>query len=308
MVKFKLRKSKEFICDITGRVKNIIYLPSSAVVFLQPAIVLFTITILSFEIVSLFYNMISFPLIYPSPAVRNAGIQQNIAGSGLRNQLQSYGIIAERNLFFSTLQAIGEKQLEGGFFSSGQEVTSYELKGTVAGGTALGFAVIEERGKNKQTLYRLGDMVGSAKLVEILRNAVILRKGDVEITLKIKATPEGQLFPRSSSQNTNTTAGVTPINEKPGDLKTILSQAVIRPFSNKGNQEGYIISNIRPESVYQKLGLQNGDIIMNLNNKPMRGADDVLQMANLMQSEADISLNLKRNGKVETISYSFHKK
>lgn len=273
---------------------------------LQPVIVLFITTLLSFEIVSLFYNVISFRLICPAPVVRNAGIQQNIAGSGLRNPLQSYGIITERNLFFSTLKAIGE--LEGGFFSSGQEVVSYELKGTAAGGSSLGFAVIEERGKNKQRLYRLGDMVGSAKLAEISRNAVVLRKGDVEITLKIKATPEGQLFPRSSSRNANTTAGTAPANDKPGDLKTILSQAVIRPFSNRGNPEGYVISNIRPESIYKKIGLQNGDIIMNVNNKPMRGGDDILQMANLMQSEADISLNLKRNGKLETVNYSFHKK
>jgi general secretion pathway protein C len=85
-----------------------------------------------------------------------------------------------------------------------------------------------------------------------------------------------------------------------------MNQAMVRPFYADGVQEGFIISEIKPESLYQKLGLQNGDIIMDVNNKQMQSAEDVLQLVNLMQSGGQISLSLKRNGKVEIINYSFN--
>ena len=80
----------------------------------------------------------------------------------------------------------------------------------------------------------------------------------------------------------------------------------MRPFLNKGVQEGYIISNIVPNSLYEKMGLQNGDIIIDVNNNRMQNASDVMQVLNSMQSGSSIDLNVKRNGKTETINYSFY--
>jgi len=77
------------------------------------------------------------------------------------------------------------------------------LKGTIDGGASFGFIIVEERGKNKQRLYRLGDMIGSAKLLRVTRNTAIIKSGDREITLKIKQTAESSLFPRSQTQQEN---------------------------------------------------------------------------------------------------------
>jgi general secretion pathway protein C len=96
------------------------------------------------------------------------------------------------------------------------------------------------------------------------------------------------------------------VNENLNDLKSIMNQAVVRPSLNEGVQEGLIISNIAPNSLYEKMGLQNGDIIIDINNKPIQGADNLLQTVNLMQSGGNINLNIKRNGKIETINYSFY--
>ena len=96
------------------------------------------------------------------------------------------------------------------------------------------------------------------------------------------------------------------VTENLSDLNAIMSQAVMRPYLNKGVQEGLIISNIAPNSLYEKMGLQNGDIIMDVNNKPMQSADNLLQTVNLIQSGGNIAVNFKRNGKIETINYSFN--
>jgi general secretion pathway protein C len=292
-------------------IRNIVAKPAILLAVLPAFIILIAITILSYETIDFFYKVVSLSAVNQSAAIKNTASSKFITDSASRSPLQNYSVITERNLFLSTLKAISDKQLDGGVFGSSQEVTSFDLKGTVAGGSSFGFIVIEEKGKNKQRLYRLGDMIGSARLIKITRNTAIIKSGDREITLKIKETPEGSLLsrsqaPQASIPSSGMALSKSEINEKLRDLKTILTQAVVRPYFEAGTQEGLIVSDIKPDSLYQKLGLQNGDIIIDVNSKRMQTADDALQMVNIMQSGGSIAMSLKRNGKVETINYSFY--
>jgi general secretion pathway protein C len=206
------------------------------------------------------------------------------------------------------LKAVSDKQSEGGLFDSDQKITDFDLKGTVACNSSFGFIFIEERDTHKQKLYRLGDNIGSAKLTKITRNTATLNSGGREITLKVKATLEGPLLPNSPDRATSRSMTLSKkmVNENLTDLKSLMKNAVVRPFLSKGVQEGLIISNIAPDSLYEKMGLQNGDIIIDVNNKPMQSADNLLQTVNLIQSGSSIVVNVKRNGKIETINYSFN--
>ena len=295
----------------SGSIRNIVANPTTLLPALPAFLVLVAITLLSYETIDLFYKAVSLSAVNQSAIIKNPASSKFITDSASRSPIQNYGVITERNLFQSTLKTISDKQLGEGFLGSSQEVTSFDLKGTVAGGSSFGFIVIEERGKNKQRLYRLGDMIGSARLIKITRNTAIIKSADREIILKIKETPEGSLLSRQQGQQANMpNSGMAlsrgEVNEKLRDLKTIMTQAAVRPYFEAGTQEGFIISDIKPDSLYQKLGLHNGDIIIDVNGKHMQTADDILQMVNIMQSGGDIALSLKRNGKVETINYSFY--
>lgn len=265
------------------------------------------ITIISFASVRIFYQLISFPLMERTVLKSGSAVKDNISDFH-RSTLQSYGIITERNLFNTTLKAVSDKQPGGGLFASGPEVSAYELKGTIAGDAAFGFAILEERANNKQIIRRLGDMVGSAKLINITRNTAVLRSGGRDVTLKIKETTEGSLFspPGASGKVGKITLSRKEVIERLSDLNTVLTQALVRPYIADGKQEGFVISEIKPDSLYSRLGLMNGDIIIDVNNKRLQSADDILQLVNLMQSGGQISLNLQRGGRTETLNYFFH--
>ena len=288
--------------------KNNSAIPAINITLLRPFLILLAITVLSYEAIDLFYKIISFPLTNQTTAAKNNVSSPVIKDNFQPDQLQDYGIITERNLFLSTLKAVSDKQSEGGLFDSDQKVTDFDLKGTVACNSSFGFIFIEERDTHKQKLYRLGDNIGSAKLIKITRNTATLSSGGREITLKVKATLEGPLLPNSpnSATSKSMTLSRKTINENLSDLKSIMSQAVVRPYLNKGVQEGLIVSNIVPNSLYEKMGLQNGDIIIDINNKPMQSTDNLLQTVNLIQSGSSIAVNVKRNGKIESINYSFN--
>ena len=288
--------------------KNNSAIPAIDITLLRPFLILLAITILSYEAIDLFYKIISFPLTKQTAAVKN-NVSSSVTTDNFQpNQLQDYGIITERNLFLSTLKAESDKQSEGVLLDSDEKFMNIDLKGTVACNSSFGFIFIEERDSHKQKLYRLGDKIGSAKIINITRNTAVLRSEGREITLKIKATIEGSLLPNSPGRATsrNMTLSKKAISENLNDLKSIMNQAVVRPFLNEGVQEGFIISNIAPNSLYEKMGLQNGDIIIDINNNPIQSADNLLQTVNLMQSGGSVTLNVKRNGRIESINYSFN--
>jgi general secretion pathway protein C len=306
-----LFKITQRIKEWFGRMKNLKAIPMDNTL-MRPLLILLAITILSYEAIDIFYKIISFPLTKQTAASK-ANIALPVMKDNIQSdQLQDYGIITERNLFLSTLKAVIDKHSEGEIFDSDQKMTDFELKGTVASNSSFGFIFIEERDSHKQKLYRLGDNIGSAKLVKITRNTATLRSGGKETTLRVKSTIEGSLLPDSPDAPTNRAASRNMtlnkkmVNENLSDLKSLMSQAVVRPYLNKGVQEGLVISNIAPNSLYEKMGLQNGDIIIDVNNKPMRSADNLLQTVNVIQSGGNVAVNFKRNGKMETVNYSFN--
>jgi len=271
--------------------------------------ILLAITVLSFEATDLFYKIISIPLTKQIIDVTSQRISSSTE-SNQRRQLQDYSIITERNLFLTTLKEAGGNEAEGGIFDSGQKAADFDLKGTVACNSSFGFIIVEERENHKQKLYRLGEKIGSRKLVKITRNTAVLKNEEGEVTLKIKETIEDSLLSNSNVARRDSSSAKIPSFVKKNmdgnlnNLESIMNQAVVRPFMNKGVREGYIISNIAPNSLYEKAGLQNGDIITEINNNQMQNANDIMQLLNSMQSGSLMEFSIKRKGRTETINYT----
>jgi general secretion pathway protein C len=311
MAKIMWLKITQTIKERWKQMMNISAIGAKDVNSLKSLLIILAITILSYEATDLFYKIISFPLINYTAPVKSNGVASAVKDNHQRNALQDYDIITGRNLFLSTLKPAGGNQSDGGLFDSDQKTTDFDLKGTVACNSSFGFIVVEERGNHKQKLYRLGDKIGQDKLTKITRNTATLKNGAREIILKIKETMEGPLLPNSSGTGRNNaipgnyTLSKKSVNENLSDLKSLTNQAVVRPFLNNGVQEGYTISNIAPNSLYEKAGIQNGDIIIDINNNRMQNANDILHVLSSMQSGNSMDLNVKRNGKTETIHYSF---
>ena len=67
-------------------------------------------------------------------------------------------------------------------------------------------------------------------------------------------------------------------------MGSLLRQAQIRPYFNAGVPDGFLISNIRPGSLYQKMGVVDGDIIQEVNGRKIRTADDVMGLLNTIKA------------------------
>ena len=276
-------------------------------------VILVLMAVILYQATGIFYEVLTIQLVRMQPAPAAAGKVQT-AAIPVREPADAYRVIIERNLFGTTTKAVAEKQTAAAVPAAQDVALLFDLRGTVAGGPKYGFAVVEEKGTKKQRLVKTGDLVAGAKVIRINRNAIDLLVNDQERTLKIAEAKEGPIAPppgvpaptaSPAASRGTTVISRSEIDQGLQDMGSLLRQAQIRPYFEGGAPEGFIISNIRPGSLYQKMGAVDGDIIQEVNGRKIRTADDVMGLLNTIKSGSSMSMTIKRRGSQETLNYLF---
>jgi general secretion pathway protein C len=278
----------------------------------QRLFILVALTIAIFGSVGLFYDILSISFIRSSVPVGKIVPEPQTQTVAIKQPADTFALIPQRNLFGSTDKAIEDRKGEAA--PAAPDISQLiEVKGTIAGTGKDGFAVLEERGKNKQLLYKVGNVVGGATIVQINRHAVVFSVGGVEKTLKMAQTNERPLLPprpsalpaAPASSGAATVINRNEIESSLKDMGTMLSQAQIRPYYTEGAPDGFIISNIRPGSVYEKVGLMNGDVIQGADDRRLITAEDVTSLYNTLKAGSSLTLRVLRGGRQETLQFAF---
>jgi len=238
----------------------------------------------------------------------------------LLRPLSHYNAIVTRNLFKTEVTASVAPQPIVNVEGLEQTTLKLKLWGTVSGSSAEAFAVIEDPSKRRQNLYRVGDSVQDATVKMILREKVVLNvKGKDEI-LEIEKTvsragrfrtaPSGA--PRSSrdraSRRPVRTQKITlrrnQIEDAMQDVNQLLSQVNIRPHFDRGQPAGLMLSRIKPNSLFMRMGLRNGDVISGVNDQNLESVDDALTFYESLRSAENVTVRLKRGGRERKIEYT----
>jgi len=83
----------------------------------------------------------------------------------------------------------------------------------------------------------------------------------------------------------------------------IVKQARVVPYSRDGVTTGFQIQNIVPGSVFQRLGLQNFDVIKGVNGESLTSADQALRLFTVFRNEKDVVLDVQRQNEQLKLSY-----
>jgi general secretion pathway protein C len=274
-------------------------------------VILVLMAVFLYQGVGIFYKVLTLQIIRMKPAPA-AEVKATAVAAAIREPADAYRVIPERNLFGTTNKTVEDKQAG----AVQQDIALLiDLRGTVAGESKYGFAIIEEKGTRKQRLVKAGDVIAGAKVVRIKRNAVDLLVENQERTLKMAETKEAPILPPPAAVAAASPASPVPTgplvlsrNEVAAglqDMGSMLRQAQVRPYFNAGNPDGFIISSIQSGSLYQKMGIIDGDIIQGVNNRAIRTADDMMELLNLIKSGSGMALSIKRRGNSETLNYQF---
>jgi general secretion pathway protein C len=219
-----------------------------------------------------------------------------------RRELSDYSAILERGLFG-----------EGKGPSSGPAVESsnYKLIGTVEGGSFSG-AVLED--STGQVFYRTHQKLpDGSQIIKVKREKVTLQRSDGS-TFDILLADEDKII-NMQTPGGNTGPGVKRLSDgkymvdqremlaSTENMSQILTQARALPYMEQGKTVGFRISEIAPGSIYEKIGLQNGDVIQKVNSQEVDDPAKFFQLYQGLRTERFIAIDLLRGGARQTLNY-----
>jgi general secretion pathway protein C len=231
--------------------------------------------------------------------------------------LSAYSAIAQRNLFNTNPDTVAPEQTIN---VDNLKETDLKLKlwGTVAGKGRRAYAVIEDTKTREQSLYRTGDSIQNATLKMILRQKVILSVNGQDEILGMEepgSVKKGGARPQVARQDR--TPPKMPVSSYPRQLTLnsdqiesalenvdqLMEQASIRPHIEEGQPAGISITGIKPNTVFRKMRLRNGDIITGVNGAPIESVEDAMKIFGDLSSASEIQLEIKRRGRKRTLNY-----
>jgi len=93
------------------------------------------------------------------------------------------------------------------------------------------------------------------------------------------------------------------LQKKISDFPSLMSEARVVPHFLDGKSDGFVITDIVVGSLYQQVGLQNGDVIRKVNGKQVTSAQQAMAMYKALESATSIDLELMRAGQVQQVHY-----
>lgn len=169
-------------------------------------------------------------------------------------------------------------------------------------------ASVEDLDSRRVRSLRVGDVLQDAEVVVIERERIIVtREGQQEVI-----DGEGPVGPPS------TEAPVSAGSERGSDIRRVgehtyevpdryldldqwtqgaaLTQARIVPYFKEGQPQGFKLLAVRQGSVYEKLGLQNGDVIQRINGVALDSTEKALEQYMLLKKFRHLELDIDRGG------------
>lgn len=71
-----------------------------------------------------------------------------------------------------------------------------------------------------------------------------------------------------------------------------------------GQSDGLAVSNIQPNSIFRRMGLRNGDILVGVDGQNFKSVDDALRLYDNLKTSDNVSVQIKRRGRLRTIDYN----
>lgn len=192
-------------------------------------------------------------------------------------------------------------------------------------GTApKGVALLKHRSSGKVQAIRLGeDVFKLATLVQVNRRSVVLATPDgTEVTLSSKLggarSPQYKRLPTVVA-NTDTHYAEDGFERKGNqirvdaayrdrmvskELPTILMSAASEPIMQGGKIRGFRLFQFEPDSIFEKMGMVDGDIVESINGVPLNDVARTIQFLNGLKSESAVEVTISRNGQPVTLSLS----
>ncbi|MHB1140902.1 MAG: type II secretion system protein N [Sulfuricaulis sp.] len=191
------------------------------------------------------------------------------------------------------------------------------LAGVIAS-SAGGYALISANGQPQEPFAVGQTITESAVLQAVYPDRVVIRRNGALESLLLEGADNSQPPLEVAMPAVSQTAGVSSgevVRETGANQYTVardqlaaqmrtpdfLKQATLVPSSGGG----FLVRQIQPGSLYEKLGMRAGDVIKSVNGQPINTAEDAIRLYQQMSSISSVQMEITRGGKNESLYYQF---
>jgi len=223
------------------------------------------------------------------------------------NRKQSdLSIIFKRNLFGSEPLAVSGAESPGT-----SNMGNLRLVGT-AEVDSQGYAVFEDSSSRGQDVFAVGERVfDGPKLVSVGQDRAVLLYQGRKRTISLTETE-----PQATSNETNdASGGIRKTGNKSylldrrevehtlENLNTVITQMRAVPYLRDGKSLGFRVFNIRPGSIFDRMGLHNGDVVQRINGSDLNSPANAMGLLDTVADASEIRVDLLRGEKLESLTY-----
>jgi general secretion pathway protein C len=248
------------------------------------------------------------------PPPRAAPAAASVSAPVTAEPESAYAVIAERDVFNAV-----KREHDAATSAAEYKRSDLNLKlwGTaVAHEASQSFAIIEDLAARRQALYRVGDPVLEVATLERVEwdRIVLTRDGEEEVLEISSARASGPsapagAAPAAGSERIKKTADNKflidrrELEQTVANINEVFTQARAVPFFQDGKTIGFRVFAIKPGSVFEKIGLQNGDVIQRVNGVELTDPTKAISLFTELQNEGHIAVDLQRNKQAKNFSY-----
>lgn len=186
------------------------------------------------------------------------------------------------------------------------------------------FCIIEDLTTHKQDLFRIKDKVaGNTTVKQVEWDRVILDRDGQDEILEL-AGPQGGPLPAHGVPAAAPAAQgplnphIQQVNESQynidrsevdsalDNMNQLFTQIRAVPHFEGGKSTGFRLFAIRQNSLFDQIGLRNGDIIQSINGTDLTDPARALALFQELRNERQISLTYLRNKETKTVTYSIN--
>ena len=286
------------------------------------------LTLAAYVTVDFFYQVAIAEFLPAAPGVsrskqassERAGRSRPRAATPSKPRFSNYQAIIDRNLFETVTESQAEQKTAESIEVEKLQETKLNLKlwGTVTGSGKKAYAVIEDKNKREQGLYRKGDSIQNATIKMILRKKVVLRANGKDEVLTMEdekgrtasrsasGPGGGRAYDRGVDSRETKQLDRSKIDHVLNNINRLMNQAKVRPYFKDGKPNGLLLTHIRRNSLFTDLGLKSGDIVKGVNGKRIRSVEDAMDFYNNLKNSSSVQLEIERRGETKAISYEIY--
>ncbi len=215
---------------------------------------------------------------------------------------RNWSILSQHNVF----GALGRSAAPAAKPTPPPTPLSLTLIGTFLTDGQEPYAIIEDKQKQIQDTFVLeNSLFGQATLKRILQDRVeIDRMGKIEV-LRLDDFGGGDAPADGISSNGDEfTIEEAELDKGLENLPLLLTQARAVPYFKEGRSIGLRLFAIKSGSLYEKIGLKNGDILKSINGNSLGDISQAMKLFDQLKQERSINLVLEREKQDREFKYS----